>query len=140
LIPFNVVENERIWEKIHDFASKNINEPLLILNPVKEKRFKITKVTDSYLIVDKLGTSLTKEMFVIIFNHIKSSGNWMDIGASHVNTRKNTIEGILKERFFGGNMNAISTATWVAAILVRSDVGISFNNVPRGQALKYNKN
>ena len=137
---FNEVENEKIWGKIHDFATQNINKPLLILNPEKQQKFNIIEVADSYLKVDKLGISLTKDMFLVVFNYLKNSGNWVNIGATHTNTRKNTVEGVLKEMFHGGNMDALSTATWVAAILVKSGIGISFNNVPRGQALKFKIN
>jgi hypothetical protein len=47
------------------------------------------------------------------------------------------VEGHLKNHFFAGNMSGQMSASWVSAILVRSDIGIIFNNKAVGQAIRY---
>ncbi|MCM1566077.1 MAG: hypothetical protein NC238_09060 [Dehalobacter sp.] len=62
-------------------------------------------------------------------------GDWVRIGASRTNTDPDTLEGRIKNDF-GGKMNGLSTAPWVASILVGAFNYIIFNAQERGQAIK----
>ncbi|EMR73300.1 hypothetical protein MCGE09_00521, partial [Thaumarchaeota archaeon SCGC AB-539-E09] len=63
--------------------------------------------------------------------------DWIRIGASVKNTKPDTVEGHIKSLFFKGDMNGKMSASWISAILVKSTVGIIFNNKAIGQAIKY---
>ena len=127
---------EYVWEKISKFSKLNQGKELPLLNVAKGTPFVIVKVTDNFVKVDKLPlVNLSKDIFEIVHDYIKTQKGWVPIGTSRINTKPNTIEGIIKSTIFKRNMNATSTATWVAAILVHSDVGIKFNQKSRGQAL-----
>ena len=126
-----------VWERIRHYSKLNQGKELPLLNVEKGTPFVIEKVTDAFVKVDKLPqVNLSKDMFVTVYDYLKAQKCWVLIGASRVNTRPNTIEGVIKSTIFKGNMSATSTATWVAAILVYSDVGIKFNDKSRRQALR----
>jgi len=96
----------------------------------------ITDVSDQYIRIDKLSIKMTKQMFLSIYRYLKSKNDWVEIGASRVGTHPDTLEGFIKENFFNGNLDGLSTATWFSAILVWSDIGLEFNNKAKGQKLR----
>ncbi len=127
---------ERTWIKIRGYAIENPTS--MLLNPSRNFRFKIVEVDNDFIRIDKLGKiKLTKEMFLSVFTLLKEKRDWIRIGASVTNTKPNTVEGHLKKLFFTGNMNGQMSASWISAILVRSNVGIIFNNKAIGQAVNY---
>ena len=127
---------DKIWIKIRGYIIENSSS--MLLNPSRIYRFKIVEVDDDFIRVDKLGkVKLTKEMFLSVFEFLMEKGDWTRIGASVTNTKPNTVEGHLKMHFFTGTMNRQMSASWVSAILVRSNVGIIFNNKAVGQAIRY---
>jgi len=127
---------EKIWIKIRGYAIENSTS--MLLNPSRNFRFKIVEVDDGFIRIDKLGKiRLNKEMFLSAFILLKEKGDWIRIGASVKNTKPDTVEGHLKTLFFGGDMNGQMSASWVSALLVRSNVGIIFNNKAIGQALRH---
>ncbi len=127
---------EEVWIKIRGYVIENSSS--MLLNPSRSYKFKIVEVDDDFLRIDKLGkVKLTKEMFLSVFELLKEKGNWTRIGASVTNTKPNTVEGHLKKNFFAGTINGQMSASWVSAILVRSNVGIIFNNKAIGQAIRY---
>ncbi len=133
----SVYDRESIWIKIRGYSIES--KKSILLNPSKNYLFQIVEVTDDFIRVDKLGrVKLTKEMFISVYKMLKEKRDWVRIGASVKNTNPHTVEGYLKSRFFGGNMDGQMTAPWVSALLVRSDVGILFNDKAVGQAIKYN--
>ena len=75
-------------------------------------------------------------MFLSIYDYLRSKGCWVEIGARRVGARPNTLESIIKKEFFNDNPNGLSTVTWFSAILVRSNIGVEFNNKARGQKLR----
>ena len=127
---------EEIWVKIRGFAIESKTPSLL--NPSRNYGFHIVEVGETFIRVDKLGkVRLTKNMFISVYQILRDTGSWVKIGASVKNTKPNSVEGYLKSHFFGGDMNAQMTASWVSAILVRSNVGIIFNDKAVGQAIRY---
>jgi hypothetical protein len=132
-----VDDRESIWIKIRGYSIESKKSTLL--NPSKNYLFQIVEVTDDFIRVDKLGrVKLTKDMFMSVYEMLKEKRDWIRIGASVKNTDPNTVEGYLKSRFFGGNMDGQMTAPWISALLVRSDVEILFNDKAVGQAIKFN--
>jgi len=127
---------EKIWIKIRGYAIENTTS--MLLNPSRNFRFKIVEVDDDFIRIDKLGKiRLTKDMFLSVFMLLKEKEDWIRIGASVKNTKPNTVEGHLKTLFINGDMNGQMSASWVSAILVRSNVGIIFNNKAIGQAIRH---
>jgi len=127
---------EKIWIIIRGYAIENTTS--MLLNPSRNFRFKIVEVADDFIRIDKLGKiRLTKEMFLSVFMLLKEKGDWIRIGASVTNTKPNTVEGHIKSLFFEGNLNGQMSASWVSALLVRSNVGIIFNNKAIGQAIRH---
>jgi hypothetical protein len=127
---------EKIWIKIRGYAIENTTS--MLLNPSKNFRFKIVDVDDDFIRIDKLGkTRLTKDMFLSVYMLLKEKSDWIRIGASVTNTKPNTVEGHLKKLFFKEDMNGQMSASWVSALLVRSNVGIIFNNKAIGQAIRH---
>ena len=138
-----LIENEfrnnlgEMWVKIRGYTIENNTS--FLLNPSKRYRFNIIEVDENFIRVDKLGKiRLTKNMFISVYEMLKKRRDWVNIGSSVKNTKPHTVEGHLKSNFFGGNMNGQMTASWVSAILVRSNVGIIFNDKALGQAIRYN--
>lgn len=127
---------DEIWIKIrgHVIEKKDFQ----LLNPSRRYKFRILDVSDDYIRVDKLGkVKLTKEMFISVYDYLKNKKSWVRIGASVRNTKRNTVEGFLKTKFYEGDMNAQMTAPWISAILVNAGVSITFNNEKLGQAIRY---
>jgi hypothetical protein len=127
---------DETWIKIkgHVIETKNFQ----LLNPSKKYSFRIVEVSNDFIRVDKLGkVKLSKEMFISVYDYLRSSKDWIRIGASVRNTKPDTIEGFLKSKFYGGNMNAQMTAPWISAILVGAGVDVKFNNKRIGQAIKH---
>lgn len=133
----SVYDRESIWIKIRGYSIESKKSTLL--NPSKNYLFQIVEVNDDFIRVDKLGrVKLTKDMFISVYEMLKEKRDWIRIGASVKNTNPNTVEGYLKIKFFSGNMDGQMTAPWVSALLVRSGVGILFNDKAVGQAIIYN--
>jgi hypothetical protein len=128
-------QNE-VWGKILDFARSNKGKALPLLNPAKGSPFTITEVSENYIRVDKLQIKMTKQMFLDIYEYLKSMRDWVEIGARRVGASPDTIEGLIKTKFFNGKMDALSTATWFAAILVYSNIGVEFNHKAKGQKIR----
>ncbi len=137
IIKNNSLNNlKQIWIKIRGYAIENTTS--MLLNPSRNYRFKIVEVDDDFIRIDKLGKiRLTKDMFLSVFMLLKEKEDWIRIGASVKNTKPNSVEGHLKTLFFKGDMNGQMSAPWVSATLVRSDVGIIFNNKAIGQAIRH---
>lgn len=129
--------DKSIWNKILEFAKKSIDKPLYVLNPSRRAEFRIIETSKDFIRVNKLPIKLPLEMFLSVYNHLRERCGWVLIGARRMNAKPDTIEGFLKINFFGGNMSALSTATWISAILVKAGIGVEFNNKARGQALRY---
>jgi hypothetical protein len=114
--------------------------PVSLLNPKKKYLFTINEISDDYIKIDKLyHNKLKKQMFLSVYDYVRKSISWVRIGASRVNTLEDTVEGLLKREFFNNNPGGLSTAAWISAILVYSDVGVEFNNKTRGQKLRFRK-
>ena len=125
-----------IWLKIRGHAIER--KTMILLNPRKDYPFHIIEATDDYIRVDKLGSEkLTEQMFTSLYDFLKSVGGWVKIGATVKNTKPGTVEGHIKASFYAGDMNAVMTAPWVAALLVGANVGIIFNGKAVGQAIRY---
>lgn len=131
------VGSSHVWSKIHSFALRQVGKETPILNPEYSSPFVISEVTDDYIQIDKLSIKLTREMFEDTHEFLMNGDTWIRIGASRVNTRPGTLEEYLKLNYFGGKKNSLSTATWVAAILVHSCNSIEFNEKSRDQAIRY---
>jgi len=129
-------EDVEVWLKVRGLAIES--KTLYLLNPSKNYRFQVVEVSNDYIRIDKLGKQkLVKDMFVSVYDRLKNVEGWIRIGASVTDTKSDTIEGFLKENFFGGDMNGPMTAPWISALLVRSNVGVEFNNQAMGQAIRY---
>jgi hypothetical protein len=127
---------DEIWLKIRGRAIEA--KSLQLLNPSKKFVFQIVEVSDDFIRVDKLGqTRLTRDMFLSVLEYLKAAGEWVRIGASVRGTKPDTVEGHLKSKFHGGDMNAKMTAPWLSAMIVAADVGVEFNNKSVGQSLRY---
>lgn len=136
---YTMLTDNGVWEKILDFSKSHKGKLIPLLNPKKGSPFTITEVQDDYVRIDKLPIKMTKQMFLSVYNYLKSRRDWVEIGARRVGARPDTLEGFMKTQFFNGNMDALSTATWFSAILVHSNIGIEFNNKAIGQKLRLNK-
>lgn len=126
---------DAVWERILEFGRSNKGKPIRLLNPRKGSPFTIIEVSNEHIRIDKLPIKMTKQMFLSVYDYLGRCG-WVEIGARRVGARPDTIEGFIKEKFFNGDMDALSTATWFAAILVHSNVGVEFNNKAIGQKIK----
>jgi len=126
-----------VWDKISKYGEAQLGNQIPLLNPKIHSTFTITELSENYLKIDKLAINLSAELFMESFQHVAQHKTWLKIGASRINTKHDTLEGFLKRKYFNGSMNALSTATWVAAILVYSHNEIEFNRKSRGQAIKY---
>jgi len=132
------MSQNRTWEKILNYAKTVQGKLIPLLNPNTESPFTITEISDMYIKIDKLrDNKLTKQIFLSIYDYVKNKSGWVEIGASRINTHEDTVEGLIKSKFFNNNLNRLSTATWVSAILVYSDIGIEFNNKAKGQKLRF---
>ena len=130
-----LIQNQ-VWEKILDFSKSAQGQLIPLLNPKIRSPFKITEVSNNYIRIDKLPIKMTKHMFLSIYDYLKSKGCWIEIGARWVGARPNTVEGVVKKKYFNDNPNGLSTATWFSAILVYSNIGMEFNNKAKGQKIR----
>ena len=132
------MSQSRVWEKILSYAKSAQGTLIPLLNPNIKSPFTITEISDEYIKIDKLrDNKMTKQMFLSIYNYVKTKSGWIKIGASRKNTQEDTVEGLLKNKFFNNNPNGLSTATWFSAILVYSNIDIEFNNKSKGQKLRF---
>ncbi len=131
---------DEIWNEIISYSKTAKGKFIPILNPNADSPFVVTEISNDYIKIDKLrDNKLTKQMFLSVYDFVKNKPSWVRIGASRVNTSEDTVEGLLKRKFFNRNQNGLSTATWVSAVLVYPDLGIKFNNKTKGQKLRFNK-
>uniref|UniRef100_A0A7C2P194 Uncharacterized protein n=1 Tax=candidate division WOR-3 bacterium TaxID=2052148 RepID=A0A7C2P194_UNCW3 len=128
---------DEVWERILNFARSNEGKAVALLNPSKGSPFTITEVSENYIRINKLPIKMTKNMFLDIYDYLKSRRGWVEIGARRVGASPDTVEGFIKMKFFNGNVDALSTATWFAAILVYSNIGIEFNHKAKGQKIRF---
>ena len=133
----DVTYSNSVWDKIKKYGEAQLGKQIPLLNPKTNSTFMITEISENYLKIDKLPINLSAELFLESFQHVAQNKTWLKIGASRINTKKDTLEGFLKRKYYKGSMNALSTATWVAAILVYSQDEIEFNGKSRGQAIKF---
>ena len=128
---------EDVWKKIKAFSQLYQGKPIPILNPSIQSTFMITEVSDDYIKIDKIQIKMTKNMFLSIYDYLKCRGCWVEIGARRVGARPNTLEGFIKNDLLKVGPDGLSTATWFAAIMIHADIGIDFNNVAKGQKLRW---
>ena len=57
---------------------------------------------------------------------LEKKGDWIKIGASVRNIKPNTMEDYINMLLFTGGMNGQMGASWISALLVRSNVGVIF--------------
>lgn len=131
-----MINQDGVWKRILGYAKSSQGKLIHLLNPDIKSPFTITEVSDEHIRIDKLPIKMTKQMFLSIYDYLKSKSGWVKIGASRINTEQDTVEGSIKREFFDNNPNGLSTATWFSAILVYSDIEVEFNNKARGQKLR----
>ena len=127
-----------MWEEILNYLRKH-RKMQLISPSSRGQTFDIEETTEEHIRIRFFsGTPLKieKKRFESSYNYLKEKkGEWIKIGASRVGTNPKTLEGRIK-REYNGNMNGLSTAPWVATILVRVFDNIDFNGKSRGQAIR----
>ena len=64
----------------------------------------------------------------------ENKGDWIRLGANRTQANPGTLEGRIKKEH-DGKMNGLSTAPWIATILVKTFDNILFNEKKRGQAI-----
>jgi len=127
-----------IWQQIKAFLKNNPR--LNLLYPLTNFQiFEVIEITDIYIKIqfqDSKGIlKIEKSRFTSAYNMLEEKkGVWVELGASRINTKPNTLEGRIKLEF-DGNLNGLSTVSWIAAILVKVFDSIKFNYESRGQAL-----
>jgi hypothetical protein len=134
----DVSDGSKVWYDIRKFLEKNKSFELLS-HSSRGQPFYIDDVNDSFIKI-RFSSSMRpmkigKCRFISAYNLLKEQRkNWVKIGASRVGTDSTSLEGRIK-RDCDGSMDSLSTATWVAAILVKVFDNIIFNGKRRGQAL-----
>lgn len=128
-----------IWNEIIKYLDNNRSLRLLS-NNTKAQGFTVSELNSDYIIVQfnisKNKLKLEKIRFEAAYELLKKNrGNYIPIGASRNNTNANTLEGEIKNKF-NGKLNGLSTAPWIATILVSSFENIIFNEKKKGQAIK----
>jgi hypothetical protein len=127
-----------IWQQIKAFLKNNPR--LNLLSPFTNFQiFEVIEITDIYIKIqfqDSKGIlKIEKSRFTSAYNMLEEKkGVWVELGASRINTKPNTLEGRIKLEF-DGKLNGLSTVSWIAAILVKVFDSIKFNYESRGQAL-----
>lgn len=130
---------DRIWGIIIDTI--NIGERFDLLSPSpKSQPFKIVEADPDRIKIKYLESGntlfLEKERFISAYKMLKENkGSWVDIGAKRVNAEYGTIEGKIKKEY-NGDMSGLSTAPWIASILVNTFENIEFNGKKKGQAIR----
>lgn len=131
--------NEGLWQQIINFLKTT--PKLNLLSPLSNfQLFEIIEISDDYIKIQfqdsKGNLKIEKNRFLSAYNMLEEKkGIWVDLGASRINTKPNTLEGRIKLEH-NGKLNGLSTVSWIAAILVRIFDNISFNYASKGQALR----
>ncbi len=129
---------DTFWYAIIGYVTLNpVLSPLSLLS--ESQKFEIIKKESDFLLIRFLESNvtlkLTKSRFLSAFNKLtENRGQWIKIGASRVNAKPETLEGRIKGDY-DGKMNGLSTAPWIAAILVGAFDNIFFNGETKGQAI-----
>ncbi|MBN2073611.1 MAG: hypothetical protein JW770_06680 [Actinobacteria bacterium] len=129
---------DNIWHEIKTFLQNN--PKLNLLSPLANSQiFEVTEITDDFIRIrfqESKGTlKIEKRRFLSAYSMLEEKrGIWVELGASRINTRPNTLEGRIKLEF-NGKLNGLSTVSWIAAILVKVFNNIKFNYEAKGQAL-----
>ena len=131
-----------IWDTIINCIKDNKKLGLLSESP-KSQSFEIITIQTDYIVIrfSKSGNllKLEKEMFISAYKILEENvGKWIKIGASRTETKLDTLEGRIKNDY-NGDMNGLSTAPWIATILVETFSNIIFNDKKKGQALMMTK-
>jgi len=130
---------EDVWKKIIS-CLKN-NKKIKLLSPKSNsQKSEVIDIFSDYIRIQfqdtKRKLKIEKGRFLSAYKMLnENKGQWVSIGASHDNTKPNTLEGRIKLDF-NGNLKGLSTATWVAAILVNDFDNIEFNDRNMGKALR----
>lgn len=127
-----------LWDVITDFVKRY--PKLSLLSPAQNsQQFEISIDNDRLILQfqnTQIKLKLEKSRFESAYCMLKEHrGDWVRIGGSRVDTNPDTLEGRIKKEF-DGKMNGLSTAPWIAAILVGAFDYILFNKQERGQAIK----
>ncbi len=130
------MNNKNIWDKIIKFLEKKHNMHLISF---RGQTFDLEEITQNKIKIRfSSGNTINieKQRFESAYNYLKEkNGEWIKIGASRINTDPKTIEGRIKQKY-DGKMNGLSTAPWIATILVKVFDNIEFNGKKKGQAIK----
>lgn len=126
------------WGDIISYVKQNPVQTLLMQRS-NTQQFEISIDYDSLILhFQRSGNKLRleKSRFISAYNMLKErKGRWVNIGGSRVNTNPDTLEGRIKNEY-NRNMNGLSTAPWIAAILVGAFDNIIFNEQMICQAIK----
>lgn len=131
--------SNRIWSSVTDSLERG--EVLDILAPSpKSQPFKIVEIKPGLLRIKFLESGsylkLERKRFISAYKMLEENmEHWVDIGATRTNTKLGTLEGRIKQDY-NDDMNGLSTATWIAKILVKVFENIEFNGKKKGQALR----
>jgi len=129
---------DKLWQVITDYVKRN---PILypLSSSSKSQPFKIDVLNDLLMLEfqgSKNKLKLEMSRFLSAYNMLEEKrGRWVRIGGSRIDTKPDTLESRIKFDF-DGKMNGLSTAPWIAAILVKSFDNIDFNGLVKGQAIK----
>ena len=127
-----------VWGKIKTFLQDN--KRLNLLSPSSNSQiFDVIEISDDCIIiqfqVSKKKFKIEKSRFLSAYSMLEEKkGIWVDLGSSRENTKLNTLEGRIKSEY-NGKLNGLSTAPWIASILVKTFDNIKFNYEIKGQAL-----
>jgi len=132
------LDEKKLWCNILNLKEKKLSP---LADRKKKQDFKIIDATDNFVRIKFLESSielkLDKPRFLLAYRYLKmNKRKWVKIGASRISTDPSSIEGIIKIGI-DGNLNGLSTATWIATLLVKCNLKISFNGQLRNQALMY---
>lgn len=127
-----------IWESIVTYLSQNSMIDLLSKSK-KSQPFMVADIKEDYVKIQFSSSQntlkLEKSRFISAYEMLKENkGKWVRIGASRIDSSPDTLEGRIKNDF-NGRMNGLSTAPWIATILVNTFDDIVFNEKKKGQAL-----
>lgn len=127
-----------IWDPVVNYLRNNKRLDLLIESP-RSQPFEVITIQTDHIVIrfskSRNLLKLEKERFISAYKMLEENeGKWVKIGARRVETKLDTIEGRIKNDY-NGDMNGLSTAPWIAAILVKTFRNIIFNEKKRGQAL-----
>lgn len=134
---------EDIWISITNYLKENRVHNLLSMS-TKTQSFIVLNISDDCITIqfDKTNRKLKleKSRFISAYNKLsKSTGEWVKVGARRVDADPDSLEGKIKLDF-NGNLNGISTAPWIATILVNVFDNIEYNGKKKGQAIRMKSN